>query len=348
MKKNQADRILLIDQDKLLTDELAGRLNNVGFDVLSANDEETALKLIEVSKPTIILLDILMKGKDGRDILTTLKSMNISSNIPIIVLTSDSDVNSKVYGFLQGASDYITKPVFFPEILARINNLIRLLNMQKELEEKNKELMEKNTLLEQMAITDSLTGLFNKGYVLERLESEIQRAARYNEAISLIIIDIDHFKEVNDTYGHLMGDKLIKEISEEITSSVRDVDIVGRYGGDELMVICPNTDINGAKILAERIRSNIHNHKFELKGEIVPITVSLGVSSAAPSLYTKADSDIVRIIGEADIALYRAKSSSRNKVEAYENNTAASSLTAKEKLDSMIMETSQTLDKYTH
>jgi len=265
MDKKYEDRIMLINPDSDFTCELADRLSRTGFDVLTANDEATALKLLEVSKPTLILLDILLKGKDGKDILTSLRTGPVTSNIPVIVLTTDTDVNSIVYSFLQGANDYISKPFVFPEILARINNQIKIVSMQKELESKNNELLKKNMLLEQMAITDSLTGLYNKGYLLKRLESEILRAARYNEITSLIIMDIDNFKTINDTHGHLYGDKVLKDISKLISDSVRDVDITARYGGDEFFVVCPNTDVNGAKILAERIRSSIENHKFKQK-----------------------------------------------------------------------------------
>lgn len=348
MKKHQTNKILLIDPDKLLTDELAGRLGNVGFDILSANDSDTAFKLLQITKPTLILLDILMKGKDGEDILTTLKSMSISSDTPIIVLTSDTDVNSKVYGFLQGASDYIQKPVIFEEVLARINNQIRLLNTRNELEEKNKELKKKNMILEQMAITDPLTSLFNKGYIADRLKSEMHRAARYDEPISLILMDIDNFKESNDIYGHLFGDKVLKKVSKLISASVRDVDIEGRYGGDEFLIICPNTDIKGAKTLAERIRKNVNNHKFKMDDFSIDISVSLGVSSISPSLGTNLDSDVVRFIGEADIALYRAKANGRNKVVVYETRPQTDTAQSQHIAGRIVLENSKTLDEYSH
>jgi PleD family two-component response regulator len=129
-----------------------------------------------------------------------------SQNIPVIILSSAVDVNSKVNGFLSGASDYIVKPFRFAEVLARINNQIRILNMQHELEKKNKELTEKNMLLQQMAVTDGLTGLYNKRYILSRLSSEISHAVRYREPISFLMVDVDHFKQIKDTYGHVVGD----------------------------------------------------------------------------------------------------------------------------------------------
>lgn len=348
MNKHEKDKIMLIDTDSNVTNDLAERLSNTGFDILTANNEETALKLLHVTKPSVILLDMLMKGKDEKDILTSLKSNGILANIPVIVLSSKNDANLIVYGFLQGASDYVAKPFVFPEILARINNQIKLTNIQKELELKNNELIRKNTLLEQMAITDSLTGLYNKGYMLKRLENEIIRAARYHEFTSLIIMDIDNFKEVNDTYGHLSGDKLLKDISKLISSLVRDVDITARYGGDEFFVICPNTDLNGAKILADRIRSRVENHKFKLEQSSTTATLSMGISNTDPSHITLVENDLKKLINEADIALYHAKSKGRNRVEIYSYNVNNSEIINNDSFRNIPDNTNTTINKYTH
>lgn len=345
MKNNRANKILLIDEDTLLTAELAGRLSSVGFDILTANNSDTALKLLQINMPTLIVLDTFVKGKDGKDILSTLKTMGISPDIPIIVLTSDTDVNSKVYSFLQGASDFIPKPVIFEELLARINNQIRLSSERNKLEARNKELKKKNSLLSQIAITDSLTGLFNRGYIIERLKSEMHRAQRYGEYISLLLIDIDNFKEANDTYGHLSGDKILKKVSKRLASSIRNVDIVGRYGGDEFLTVCPNTDIDGSKILAERIMETINNRKIKLDNHNIIITVSMGVSSISPKPGGSIDSDVIRFINDADAALYKAKARGRNNVVISDGSITSTNTVLREKIT---LEYPQSLDEYSN
>lgn len=342
MQNDRKNTVLLIDADASVTKKLADRLNSVGFNVLSATTEDTALAMIEAGQPDIILLDTLVGGKEGQDLLTVIKSNSNFSNIPVIVLSSDTDVNSKVYSFLSGANDYIVKPFRFPEVLARVNTQLRILQMQKELEEKNKELLEKNVLLQQMAMTDDLTGLYNKGYILTRLGSEISHAARYREHISFIMLDIDHFKKVNDTYGHLAGDILLKEIAKQLTVSVREADITARYGGEEFLIVCPNTDLMGTIILAERIRRGIERTTFRLEKHKLRITVSMGISSTVPAASEGSpESEVKTLIGEADIALYRAKANGRNRVEIH---TANMSLPQNgEKVD-----TPTRLDKYTH
>lgn len=329
--------ILLIDTDISLTNVLSSRLVNVGFNVLVANDSDMALKLFQISTPDLILLDIIVRDNDGKDILSMIKSNPQSEYIPIIILSSDVDVNSKVYGFLSGANDYVVKPFRFAELLARINNQIKMLNMQKELEKKNKELIEKNMLLEKLAITDSLTGLYNRAYVLDRLSTEVLRSSRYKEPISFIIVDIDFFKRINDTFGHLAGDAVLKIVSTHLNNSVRDVDIIGRYGGEEFLVICPNTDLTGARILAERIRINAYSSTFRIMEKDVKISVSAGVSCCVPKLHVNVDAFITKQIGDADIALYKAKSQGRNRIEIFDSLSDTESVT--QMIDDDISET---------
>jgi diguanylate cyclase (GGDEF)-like protein len=317
MEKDIKKTVLLIDPDISVTKILSERLRSIGFNTLSANDDVTAFKLIQTGSPDIILLDILMKMKNGNDILTAIKSHHNSQNIPVIILSSAVDVNSKVNGFLSGASDYIVKPFRFAEVLARINNQIRILNMQHELEKKNKELTEKNMLLQQMAVTDGLTGLYNKRYILSRLSSEISHAVRYREPISFLMVDVDHFKQINDTYGHVVGDILLKEVAQLLRKLVREFDIIARYGGEEFLIVLPNGDIMGAKILAERLRDSIEKSVFNINGEKISITISIGIRNADIKLNFDSGSEVTKLINQADIALYNAKANGRNRVEVY-------------------------------
>lgn len=307
--------LLLIDFDKALTDVLAQRLDGVGFNVLVANTADMGSKLTLASMPDLILLDNIMHTQDGKDILTTIKTNPQSTHIPVIILTSDDDVDSKAHTFLSEANDYIVKPFHFPEVLARIHTQLRITSMQQELTKKNQELREKNILLEKLATTDALTGLFNRSHILERLKTEVQRASRYHEFVSIIMIDIDYFKKINDTFGHLTGDAVLKMVANLLKTTVRDVDIVGRYGGEEFIIICPNTDQHGSKILGDRIRQNILQHDFEIPEKILKVTLSLGICSSIPASSENIELFITRHIALADRALYQAKTSGRNRVE---------------------------------
>lgn len=342
------EKILLLDTDILLINELAGRLGNVGFDILAANDANTALKLVEVADPSVILLDLSMKTPDGKEFLNLLKKKDTLTDVPVIILSQDTDISSQVYGFLQGANDYIGKPFQFQELLARINNQIRIYNVQKNLKNKNRELIKRNILLEQMAITDSLTKLYNKGYILRRLDSELTRTVRYNESISVIMIDIDHFKKINDSFGHIAGDSILKKLAEKLAESVRDVDIVARYGGEEFLVVCPNTSISGASILAERIRENIQNTIFHANGTDIRITVSLGLTSLSPSSHINSDLNSGKLLEEADLALYKAKSAGRNKVAMFTNELGAICIEDNPKNKHMFTPPADTKGKFTH
>lgn len=318
MKVTQTEndkKVLIIDKDKSVTGILSNRLKSVGINVLTAADEDSAFDVITKNRPDIILLDIFMQSKSGDDLLNVLTINQLSSNIPIIILSSAIDVNSKVYGFLSGASDYIVKPFRFAEVYARIKNQFRIISMQCELEKKNKELMEKNLLLQEMTITDGLTGLYNKRYILNRLVSDITHAARYKEPISFMMVDIDHFKHINDTYGHLAGDILLKNVAETLKNTVRDVDIVARYGGEEFLIVVPNEDLLGTKMLAERLRQKIESTSFVIDNNELSITISIGVKSA--NITSDSGTEVTKLIGEADLALLKAKSKGRNRVEVF-------------------------------
>lgn len=348
MKLIKGEKILLLSPDKLLVNELSAKLGNVGFDVLAANDTATTLKLIEVVTPSVILLDLSMDSPNGNDLLTLFKSKVNLINTPLIVLSSNTDSDTKVYAFLQGASDFVGKPIQFRELLARINNQIKVHNKLKELEGKNRELTKRNTVLEQLAITDSLTELYNKGYILQRLESEMIRSARYNEPISLIIIDLDYFKKINDSFGHVAGDNILRKLAKILVASVRDVDIVARYGGEEFIVVCPNTSIGGTAILAERIRENVQNTIFHSGSFDIKLTISLGLSSMSSSSLVGGEINSSKLIEEADLALYKAKASGRNRVAVHTNELGAICIDDSIKYKRLFTELADTKDKFTH
>jgi len=223
----------------------------------------------------------------------------------VIMLTGEDDQEAKVEGLELGADDYITKPFQYPELLARIRAGKRIVELQKELIEANKR-------LELLSITDGLTRLYNHRYFQDELLRAFEESVRYERPLSLAIIDIDFFKKVNDTYGHAVGDEVLKSVSSIFRESVRATDLVARYGGEEFAVMMPETELDDAMTFAEKIRSLVEATIAETQAGPLQVTVSIGVSSAPR---TKARSAKELVI-HADKALYRAKKNGRNRVEA--------------------------------
>ena len=305
---------LLIDSDSLVTESLSDFLGKSNINVSATDSLDTAYKHLSSENPDVILMDMSMSN---HDLFEKIKDKAVAEDIPLIVMSTSTDLSSNVQELVSGVNDYITKPVKPMEALTRINAQLRFLKARRELERKNKELIQMNLLLQEAAITDPLTGLYNKGYILNRLQSDIAHSIRYEEPISFILGDIDHFKGINDTYGHTTGDEVLKCVASVIKNTIREVDIASRYGGEEFLIICPNTDKTGAAILAERIRENVEKLNFSYKKKKIHITISLGVNSAKFKLPTKALDVVGNLIESADSALYTAKSNGRNRVEIY-------------------------------
>lgn len=316
MTNDKTATILLVDDDANIINLLSKRLTQEGFHVISAKDGKSGIDLAASQIPDIILLDLLMPEVSGKDVLKELKNNPDTASIPVIIVSAVADTEDKIDGLSLGANDYIVKPFRFQEVIARINTQLRIAMLQKELEQRHNDLLEKNKLLKKLAVTDPLTGLFNKGYLMKRLHSEIARSARYNEPISGIMIDIDFFKKINDTYGHLVGDEVLKHISRIIKELTRSIDIVTRYGGEEFFVICPNTSLEGVVNLGERIRERVEKTPFIVDNNvIVSVTVSVGIKCENLNLSVNPDTATTTLINSADLALYKAKSNGRNRVE---------------------------------
>jgi two-component system cell cycle response regulator len=218
---------------------------------------------------------------------------------------NDLDIIS---GLSAGADDYLTKPTHYAELAARIKTGIRILELEKSLKAAADE-------IHLLSITDPLTGIYNRGYINERLPQEIRRSNRYGRDLSLVLCDIDHFKKVNDTYGHLVGDAVLKEFVHCLTAIIRQqVDWAGRYGGEEFLVVLPETDQTGAMIVAERLRESVQNCKTQIDGCTIPITASFGVTGFSP----QGREEILKpeaLLQQADILLYEAKDAGRNQVK---------------------------------
>lgn len=307
-------RVMLVEDDPLQAKETKAILEKAGYEVVWASDGINAIKTVKARPPDIILLDVILPGLDGHEVCRWLKLEESTKGIPVIMLTVKKELSDKISGLHVGADDYLPKPYNELELTARIYALLRTKALQDELRMKNKQLEELLLKVEYMATTDALTGLFNRRRFHDVLAKEFERSKRYSSPLALVMIDIDHFKEVNDNYGHQTGDAILKQVAGIFQNNIREIDTAARYGGEEFMVVLPNTEKNGALHVAERIRAGMANGKF---GEVgMPITVSLGVTG----MPDKDIDDEDKFIRCADLALYRAKQNGRNRVECVVGN----------------------------
>ena len=297
-------RILVVDDSHDNVEIISTRLRFRGYVVEEAGRGEQALELVHTNPPDLILLDVMLPDLDGYEISRRIKTDVSLPFIPIILVTARDSTQDKVAGLDAGADDYLTKPINFPELEARVRSMLRIKRLQDELEEKNRE-------LEQLSISDGLTGLYNHRHIQELLEEEFERANRSGDPISVVMLDLDRFKNVNDTHGHQIGDAVLVEMSEILRRTAREVDRLGRYGGEEFIVVLPETGIEEAEVFAERIRDAVQKHPFaQSKGDPLSMTVSAGVAEYPhPSV-----NNPYELVKNADQALYQAKGSGRNRV----------------------------------
>ena len=305
-------KVLLVEDDPVQASATREILQKVGYDVILAEDGITAIKAVKTEKPDIILLDVILPGMDGYEICRWLKIEETTKGIPVIMLTVKKELSDKISGLHIGADDYLPKPYNELELNARIYALLRTKALQDELRMKNRQLEELLHKVNYMAITDALTGLYNRRRFHDVLTSEFERARRYTTSFSLVMLDIDHFKRVNDVFGHSAGDNVLQEVASILKNSIREIDTASRYGGEEFMVILPNTARENALVVAERIRLMIGQHAFG--GIDRNITVSIGISGM-PDAKVESEEKLIRC---ADFALYRAKQLGRNRTVTVE------------------------------
>jgi diguanylate cyclase (GGDEF)-like protein len=298
-------KILIADDDPTDRTLLRSALVRLGYDVELTCDGEQAWQALERPEPPeLVILDWLMPAMTGPDICRRLRARSGGSYVCVIMLTGLDDLNSIIKGMEAGADDYITKPFKARELKVRLRAGRRILDLQHELVEAQK-------ALEVRATHDGLTGLLNHAAILERLKQEIHREERENSFLGVILLDIDYFKQVNDGYGHAVGDLVIGDIAARIRRAVRPYDPVGRYGGEEFLAIVPGCDLEATVHIAERIRVEVSAHPVTIPNGVVTVTVSAGANAALGGTV----SDIGSLINPADKALYRAKDLGRNRVE---------------------------------
>ncbi len=289
--------VLLVDDEDVNLYALRIVLESRSYTCLLASSGHEALRLASEALPDAILLDINMPGMDGHEVCRRLKEDPRTAPIPIVFLTAMyREMNQVVQGLDLGAHDYITKPFNQDELLARVAVMVRVRKAENAVRE--------------ASYTDDLTGLYNRRFLQQRLEEEMHRASRYGLRLSCILLDIDHFKTVNDTYGHAAGDSVLREVAVIVKRHVRRSDLAIRYGGEEIMIVLFEGDKNDSLRVAERIRADVEQHRFAWKNHAFGVTISSGVAVFPDTGITVPDELIMR----ADSALYQAKASGRNLV----------------------------------
>jgi diguanylate cyclase (GGDEF)-like protein len=299
--------ILIVEDDPVSRRLLEKTLVKAGHEFVSVENGRKALEKFKERFFPIVLTDWMMPEMNGLELCRAIRERTNTGYVFTVLLTAKDSKDDIVAGLEAGADDYLTKPVNQAELIARIKTGIRILELERSLKRANEE-------IRILSITDPLTGCYNRGYMTERLPQEIKRAKRYRHSLSLVLCDIDDFKKINDTYGHQVGDRILKEFVQWINESIRDgVDWLARYGGEEFLIVVPETDTKGACCVAERLRRMLSQRAIEIQGERIHITVSFGVTGLDPDTPDEKISPEA-LITQADECLYQAKQEGRNRV----------------------------------
>lgn len=303
IKFRPEDCLVLVVDDVSKNLQLAVEiLDSAGYATTFASSGKQAIERAKTANPDLILLDLMMPEMGGIEVCQRLKSDNLYAHIPIIFVTASNEKEDILNAFDSGAIDYVTKPFHNWELLARVK-------IHLELKKTQEELKNINSKLEKLVRTDSLTGVNNRREILSFGDKEFKRCCRYRRYFSVLVIDIDYFKHINDTFGHALGDKTLITVAWAIKNCLRQVDGFGRFGGEEFVAILPETALEDAKTTAQRICQVINQLNIELDQQKVRVTASIGVATFSPQ-----DNNLEEVIKRADHAMFAAKNQGRNQV----------------------------------
>ena len=295
-------RILAIDDTRDVREVLRACLTAEGYLFLAAGDGPEALALAGETRPDLILLDLVMTEMDGYEVCRRLKDAPETRRIPVIFLTARSQVVDRVQGLSLGAVDFVAKPFDLRELVARVEAALRTKEALDILERENDE-------LQTASVTDALTGLYNRRHFEARLADELENRDRCGVPAACLLLDLDHLKEVNDVYGHLAGDAMLREFAGIIRRCTRKGDVAARLGGDEFALLLIGVTPSTARAAAERVRTAVEAATFRFQGTPIPITTSIGASCFPLGQRTRSEA----VLEQADRALYQAKRT-RNQV----------------------------------
>ncbi len=309
VQKDRKRRILVVEDEVSIMELIRESLGGVGYEVNTANSAQEALNAVRNYQPHLVLTDQDMPGFTGLEMLRELRGQ--LNYVSVIFVSGRADVTMVTQALRSGADDYIRKPFLFDELIARVEACLRTHDLHEEL-------LAANQKLQDMVERDYLTGLFNMRSMYDRIDGELKRAIRYDRKLACVMIDMDHFKTVNDGNDHLFGSFVLKEVGGLIKQTMRDSDFAARYGGDEFLVVLTDTDGAGAKVFCERLREKILKHTFSDGSSQIKLTMSLGCAVGD----AKSSVDARQLVRKADHALYRAKELGRNRVELDDTSSA--------------------------
>lgn len=300
-------KILIIEDELIFRRMVKKYLLEAGYEIVEAEDGLSAWELFQKEPFQLVITDWMMPGLDGPELVHKIRTSGQKSYTYIIMLTAMDDKDNIVLGLESGADEYLTKPFNSRELIARVASGMRILRLEEEL-------MQARIQMEALAMHDGLTGLLNRRAIEEYAEAEFNMADRKKQAMSVILLDIDHFKNVNDRFGHKFGDVVLRQVAQTLKEDLRNYDRVGRWGGEEFLLILPGTELKDAVTVAERLRSKTAAVQTSLEnGETFSIHISLGTACTTGQFQS-----LAKLIDAADQALYQAKQSGRNRVCTFE------------------------------
>jgi diguanylate cyclase (GGDEF)-like protein len=311
-------KILIADDSIVSRHLLEATLRKWGYDVMVACDGAEALELLQrEDAPALIILDWMMPGMTGVEVCRRIRERDNEPYTYILLLTSKSQKEDLIEGMEAGADDYITKPFDQNELQVRLRAGTRLVDLQTQLLKAREDLREQAT-------RDSLTRLWNRNSILGELGRELARSERDARPLGVVMVDLDHFKQINDTYGHLAGDAVLREAARRMQAGIRQYDSLGRYGGEEFLILFPGCSETESYALADRLRKQLSQTEMSVNDSPLRITASFGVTTALPGERWTEEA----LIRKADEALYIAKKSGRNRVEILTYNSEAAGVNA--------------------
>ena len=298
-------KILVADDDPVSCRLLERLLEKWGYDAIITHSGTEAWEALQAEHaPRLALLDWMMPGIDGLEICRRVRARSSLPYVYIMLLTANDKVGNLVEGLESGADDYLTKPFHPQELRARLRVGLRMLELEGSLVEAREHLQFK-------ASHDGLTSLWNRGAIIELLERELSRARRESSSVGILLADVDHFKKINDTWGHLVGDEVLRAVTGRLKAEVRTYDAVGRYGGEEFLILLPGCDRTKLEMKAEQLRRTADRSPIETSAGPVPVTISIGGIASAEC----AQCELKKLLRATDTALYRAKLAGRNRTE---------------------------------
>jgi len=298
---------ILLVEDEPTT--VARQLDRAGYAVTAVGNGAEALEALEKRFIPLMLADWDMPEMDGVELCKAVRGMRLEGYVYTILLGAGEGTTNVIAGLAAGADDYLTKPPDDDELRARLNTGRRILRLEQSLRAANRR-------IHQLLITDALTSAYNRRYLMDRLPQEIERAQRHQRPLAVVLCDLDHFKNINETYGQQAGDRILRNlVTLLLTELRREVDWVARYGGEEFLIVLPETELEDAIAVAEKLRLSVASHAFDFLGVTISVTASFGVARYLPD-FSMEDTAVDALIADADECLCRAKEAGRNRVTA--------------------------------